>query len=99
MIVRIFHGDAANELLADGAFRDDWTKLWKSCPWATVFQSPGFALPWYRVYAERYEPVLILGRDHRFGGLSGLFLLARRLGWHGLAHAGAHHAEYQTWLA
>ena len=29
----------------------------------SVFQSPGFVLPWYEAYATAYEPLLVMGLD------------------------------------
>ncbi|MEO7966758.1 MAG: GNAT family N-acetyltransferase, partial [Gemmatimonadaceae bacterium] len=73
----------------------DWERLADACPWSTVYQMPGFALTWYRVYGDLYEPIVITLRDA--DGLNGLLLLARY--GNEVVHVGAHHAEYQGWLA
>ena len=89
-------GSHALEVLEDPAFQSEWRALHASCPWATVFQSPRFVLPWYRLYFKTQEPVVI--RKQSGDALVGLLLLARHRETGVLAHAGTHHAEYQTWL-
>lgn len=85
-------------LLLSTAFREQWSRLHANCSWATVFQSPAFATVWYRVYAQRYEPVVVY-RSQLSGTLSGLLLLAREHASGQLVNVGTHHAEYHTWLA
>ena len=96
--VKVDVGEKANALLASPEFREDWTALHADCPWATVFQTPAFVLTWYRVYAARYEPLIIYSRG-RTGRLEGLLLLARSRETGEVVNAGSIHAEYHAWLA
>lgn len=96
--VEIVRGAAADRLLGDASFCAQWTTLCDACPWATPFQSPGFARAWYTVYRNDWEPLLALSRDG-LGRLIGLLPLALSLDARELVHVGAHQAEYQTWLA
>ncbi|PKN64372.1 MAG: hypothetical protein CVU57_14985 [Deltaproteobacteria bacterium HGW-Deltaproteobacteria-15] len=89
-------GNSALSLLDSTRFVAQWKNLMESCPWATVFQSPSFCIPWFRVYAERYEPVLVIQR--REGALEGLLVLAIERKKNILVHAGDRHAEYQVWI-
>ena len=79
-------------------FLRSWNALWTECPWATLFQKQNFVIPWYRIYASRYEPVLLAANGDD-GDLIGLLLLAQERSTGILVHAGAHQAEYQTWIA
>ena len=92
-------GADALRLLEQEAFRRAWDALHSACPWATVFQGPAFALTWYRVYAPRYEPVVVHSGEWERGDLAGLLLLARERESGEMVHVGAGHAEYHGWLA
>jgi CelD/BcsL family acetyltransferase involved in cellulose biosynthesis/GNAT superfamily N-acetyltransferase len=97
MNVQILQGHQADALLADEAFRAEWSALLAQCPWATAFQSPAFVTTWYQSYAARFQPVLVLARDEN-SHLRGLFTLARRTSGEDLVVAGAWHAEYHAWI-
>jgi CelD/BcsL family acetyltransferase involved in cellulose biosynthesis len=92
-------GDDALRQLASPLFHAAWDALHVACPWATVFQGRSFASIWYRVYSERYEPVIVVGRMNGSDAADGLLLLARERATRALVHVGALHAEYQLWLA
>lgn len=96
--VQLLTGVEAVACLAADGFRAQWSDLADRCPWATAFQSPGFAATWYQAYADRYDPVLVLFRSEN-GRLDGLLALARVARGTGLVAAGAHQAEYQVWLS
>lgn len=96
MKIEIVRGQAAQELLAEDAFRAQCSSLWHDCPWATMFQSPAYVATWYSVYRERYEPVLVLTRDDK-GRLAGLLTLAASSEGR-LVAAGDIQAEYQVWI-
>ncbi len=96
--IKVDVGESAVQLLATPEFRDAWTALHAECPWATVFQTPAFVLTWYRVYAGRYEPLIIHSRTRK-GRLDGLLLLARSRDAGEVVNAGTIHAEYHAWLA
>src|SRR5690348_3001483 len=97
--IDILRGAKADELLADEAFLREWQALSDACPWSTPFQAPAFATTWYRVYRKLWSPTLLISRDGA-GQLQGLLPLAvAREGRGEVALAGAHQAEYHTWLA
>ena len=102
MQIRILRDDAARAFLRSDELVSEWERLHAGCPWATVFQAPGFARAWYDVYAAagdgEYRPVIVAGRDPA-GRLCGLLPLAQRRGSRALVAAGAHQAEYQGWIA
>jgi len=96
--IRLLRGTGSVDRVHDPEFIARWTSLWKVCPWATTFQSPGFVVLWYRIYHDLYELVLIEGTAET-GTLVGLFPLAVPRGSRRLVGAGANQAEYQGWLA
>lgn len=102
MNVRSSIGSEALARVQDARFRARWRQLQAASPWGTLFQGPTFADVWYRAYASRYEPVLLFAEDGGNGAdgeLAGLLPLARERATGALVHVGAHHAEYQTWIA
>ena len=98
MKLEVLRGDDAHRALEDRGFQLNWSTLHQRCAWSTVFQNVGFVTAWYRSYREVYEPIIVAGVEGN-GSLSGLFLLARERQTGALVHAGAQHAEYQTWIA
>ncbi len=88
----------AASLIADPLFRRQWRELCHRCPWATVFQDVPYVTRWYELYCERYEPMLVSGRDD-VGDLTGLFCLGMECRSGKLVAAGVPHAEYSAWLA
>ena len=96
--IELMRGAAADALLAAAGFCAQWETLCARCPWATPFQSPAFARTWYGVYRSQWEPLLALARDAS-GELNGLLPLAVSQDGRQLVLAGAHQAEYQTWIA
>jgi CelD/BcsL family acetyltransferase involved in cellulose biosynthesis/RimJ/RimL family protein N-acetyltransferase len=96
--IELLRGDAAHALLGNPAFQRHWRNLLGACPYATAFQTPGFAVPWYETYRAEWQPVIV--RSQRPSGeLLGLWLLAHDETACALIHAGGEQAEYQTWLA
>ena len=96
--VIVVEGNAARRLLQSASFREAWATLHAECSWATVFQSVPFVTTWYRVYDERYDPIILYCR--RVGGsLGGLLVLARDRETGAVVNAGTMHAEYHSWLA
>jgi CelD/BcsL family acetyltransferase involved in cellulose biosynthesis/GNAT superfamily N-acetyltransferase len=98
MDVQLLLGEAAQETLNDPDFRAAWRRLYESCPWGTLLQSPDFCLPWYEIYRDLYAPLLVQAHDSR-GGLAGLFTLAVSKADGQLSVAGAGMAEYQVWIS
>lgn len=88
----------ARDLLGNESFLNEWRGLYKSCTWATAFQSAEFVTTWYDSYKEHYSPVLISERLLN-GELVGLITLALENRSKAVVVAGAHQAEYQAWLA
>lgn len=55
--------------LADGLDRQ-WRGVIESDPLATLFQSPGWCMPWYRAYADTFDPyVIVVSCDDRVVGI------------------------------
>ena len=98
MKLNILTGQAALQHVLKESFRAEWQKLYESCAWATVFQSPDFALVWYEVYATEFSPLIIAATDDN-EDLVGLLTLATSNATNDLVAAGSHQAEYQVWLA
>lgn len=94
----VVEGLAALTLIKDDAFRRSWATLHAACPWATSCQSYDFVTVWYRVYGDRYDPVIVRQTDS-IDRLTGLLTLARERESGALVVAGAHQAEYHAWLA
>src|SRR4051794_34889390 len=88
----------AARLLRDPAFRSQWNSLYERCPWATVFQTPAFLDPWFEIYGDAHQPLLVIGRRSE-ESLAGLLILVAHGDRGEFAHAGTHHAEYQVWMA
>src|SRR3954447_1153817 len=55
----VFRGEKAASLLRNSDFRAAWIDLADACPWATAWQSHGYAEAWLSVYDDAYEPLLI----------------------------------------
>lgn len=95
--MRLAADEAAFELMATPSFRESWSSLHERSRYGTVYQSVEFCRAWYDSYRALWSPVLAyrVGPD---GALLSLWALARSRGDGVLVHAGAHQAEYQTWL-
>ncbi len=98
MAIVIETGVEARQRLESPAFKAAWDALYCQCPWATPAQSSDFALVWYSIYTERYQPFILAEYDEA-GGLIGLLTLAVSRKDGGLTVAGAEQAEYQAWLS
>ncbi len=96
--LEIVAGDDVLRLLTDAAFGEAWDGLLAFCPWSTAFQRRDFTSLWYRTYADLHVPLLVVGYGDD-GSVAGVLALARERGTGRILSAGAHHAEYQTWLA
>ena len=95
--LKIVRGKSALELLNDKAFILQWEGLSEQNGKTTIIQEPPFVLTWYRQYADRYEPVLILSFDDN-SCLVGIMPLAFILKNNYLTHAGDGQAEYHGWI-
>src|SRR5690349_7116898 len=94
--IEMYTGEAALTLLAQDTTVMSWDKLYKSCPWATVFQSHAFVATWYQTYHQKYLPILVTSSIA--GRLTGLLALAYD-GQKIIIGAGGAEAEYQGFLA
>src|SRR3954469_11475885 len=55
--------DALEAALHHGLL-DDWRRAVSADPLASLYQSPGWCMPWYRAYRDAYEPHVIVVRSH-----------------------------------
>lgn len=94
--VRVVVGSDAESLLADERFVTCWQKRYDACPWATVYQSPGFVCTWYGHYRSVFDPVLVVGGGDE---PESILCLARDKESGALHSAGTHHAEYHAWVS
>ncbi|TCS34312.1 CelD/BcsL family acetyltransferase involved in cellulose biosynthesis [Paucimonas lemoignei] len=97
MNLAIYTGKQAVSLAAADEFLSQWLALYEACPWATGFQHPDFVMPWFKLYGDRFLPVIVAGRDDN-GTLTGLLTLGLHDGEHKLVGAGERQAEYHAWL-
>lgn len=98
MKLTVVIGAEAMALGQTQACRAGWLSLLDACPWGTGFQHPDFVFPWYRLYLDRFLPVLVLAHAAD-GRLAGLLPLAREVRSGIVRGAGDKQAEYQVWLA
>ena len=98
MNVAVIRGADAHQLLSTDEFQARWARLCDQCPWSTAYQTPGFARAWYMTYRSRWEPLLMVARGIE-GQLQGLLPLAVAPATGELVAAGAHQAEYQSWIS
>lgn len=54
----------ALESALDHGLLDDWRRTVNADPRASLYQSPGWCLPWYRAYRDAYTPHVIVVRSH-----------------------------------
>ncbi len=98
MTIDIAQGDQAYSMLSNDAFLREWALLCEKCPWTTPSQGIGFVTTWYRVYRERFCPV-ILSEFSPEGEMVGLLTLAVSSDSLKLVVAGDLDAEYEVWLS
>jgi CelD/BcsL family acetyltransferase involved in cellulose biosynthesis/RimJ/RimL family protein N-acetyltransferase len=98
MGINLIRDSAAEELLRDARFLQQWKDLYEACPWASACQSPGFATAWYESYGHRYRP-FFASELSLTGELIGLIALATDHHSGEVIVAGGRQAEYKAWLA
>jgi hypothetical protein len=96
MNLAIVTGGKAIEALDSPSIEAAWNALYDTCPWATGFQTFGYAAAWYRCYRDFYEPILVTATSGGEG--VGVLPLARAAGSRRFVVAGGHQAEYQAWI-
>jgi CelD/BcsL family acetyltransferase involved in cellulose biosynthesis len=97
MRIEVWRDGDAWARLERPAFREQWERLYADCPWASVFQSYGYASTWYDIYRPRYAPLLV-GATEQDGTLVGLLPLAIGADGQPIV-AGGRQAEYHVWMA
>jgi len=98
MPLNLRRSQEAEQLLNSESFWTQCGGLYEACPWATALQSPAFVRSWYAFYKQQYEPILIC-EFSAHGDLMGFLPLARHSASGHTVLAGAHQAEYKSWLA
>jgi CelD/BcsL family acetyltransferase involved in cellulose biosynthesis len=102
--IELVTGSAVTDLLQDAAFQKSWDQLFKSCPWATVFQTRAFIASWYNAYRGIHLPILLkaVAKGQLRGVLPVALLHANGNQGHKkggkIIGAGHYEAEYQGWL-
>lgn len=82
--------------LADGLLAS-WKALVLSDPLASLFQSPGWCLPWYRSYHDEFDPFVVLVMDG--SALVGVVPLAVRRATNEIGFASGTMADYRDIVA
>jgi hypothetical protein len=95
--IKIVKDIQAFYLFSDSDFISRWEELAIQSERVTVFQEPPYVVPWYRLYSNKYQPVLILGYEEN-SSLIGIMPLAFSLKDHYLTHAVDVVAEYHGWI-
>lgn len=95
--IAVLFGPPAAEALSSSEFESAWRELYAQCPYSTAFQAPEFVRTWYSAYASIWQPAIAVASDPQ-KGLTGLWFLAVDPRRELIVSAGAHQAEYQTWL-
>jgi CelD/BcsL family acetyltransferase involved in cellulose biosynthesis len=96
--IQIISGQSVFTQLSEASFRDQWTDLQNSCPWATSMQSLPFVEFWYNSYLSQFKPIIVTEYSAE-NKLVGLLPLAVEIDTARLVKAGDNLCEYGTWLA
>ena len=94
-------GEAVFELLEDKSFLAQWDALYQSCCWATPYQSKEYVRTWYRLYSDKYLPIVVKaqGTDTLEGLLTLALPVKKAKGKKQFIVAAGHHdSDYQAWL-
>lgn len=97
MHLELLSGDDALKCVNSDEFQSKWKALYARCPWAVASLHPDFVVPWYRLYAPGFQPVVVL-EETGDGALAGLLTLALCRNGRKLVGAGEQQAEYQGWI-
>jgi CelD/BcsL family acetyltransferase involved in cellulose biosynthesis len=66
------------EIISDGealaALAPQWWALWRRCPSATPFQTPGWLLPWWRHFLPGRLATIAVWRDGQLAGLAPFYI-------------------------
>src|SRR5215212_5250107 len=72
--------DIIRDFDALAALERQWWSLWRRTPMATSFQSPGWLLPWWEVFAPGELSAVAVWKDDTLVGLAPLYLENGALG-------------------
>ena len=87
----------ALESALDRGLLADWRRAVNADPRASLYQSPGWCLPWYRAYRDAYTPHVIVVRSH--DTVVGLVPMAVNRATGGLVFASDAMADYRDIVA
>jgi hypothetical protein len=99
---QFWEGQSSFEHFENPLFVSQWAQLLDRIGGASVFQTPGFVIPWYLANRADHCPVLITAWSQ--GNLTGILPLARKVHLDdgkqckNLFGAGGFYALYQTWV-
>jgi hypothetical protein len=102
IIIETWEGSEAISKIDSPEFKKQWNLLVHHCGYGSVFQAPGFVIPWYRGNVKEFTPVVLVAFVN--ARLIGLLTLTRKLHDRDkevrrrLVGAGNFYALYQTWI-
>lgn len=96
MDIRLVQKEAAWQQLNNAQFIEQWKALCATCPWSLTYHKPSFLLTWYKIFQEKFDPILIYMLDKN-GHISGLLPLAISKD-KAVKMAGDYECEYQGWV-
>lgn len=88
---------AALELALDRGLLREWNQVVADDPFSSVYQSPGWCVPWYRNYQDAYEPHLVIVRSA--GAVVGIVPMAVEKASGALVFASEAMADYRDIVA
>ncbi len=97
--LQVFKQEIAYDYLEKTDFINAWIALYQQCSWSTGYQSVEYCVTWYRMFNEKFSPLLLVSYDEN-KHIIGLFALAQSvLDNTKIVIAGNQHPEYRIWLA
>lgn len=95
--IKLLAGQEVTDLFSDTRFLRHWNNLFRSCPWATIFQGPGFVIEWTTLFHEDNIPILIY--SHYNEKLTGLLTMTQSRSTGEITGTGKSDAHYHTWIS
>lgn len=99
MTYQFLIGGEVESLMSSAVFKKQWQDLYDHCPWATSFQSLGYAAIWYQEYGDEYTPILVTSWKSQNNRLEHLFALALNRITNEIVVCGDEQTEYKAWLS
>ncbi|MBT0809948.1 GNAT family N-acetyltransferase [Litoribacter ruber] len=94
--VQIFLGNEVYDFLEQKDYSSQWSNLYETCPWATVFQGLEFFKMFHEVYKQQYQPLLVVYFvDDK---LKALLPLSFETSDGRITGAGVNDAHYHAWI-